>query len=152
MSNPYMQLALEEAYRGIHSGDGGPFGAVVVKDGVVVGRGHNQVLRDQDPTQHGEMVAIRDACKNLHTFDLSGAQLYTTSAPCPMCQGAILWAGIRTVYCGCTRMDAESIGFRDNAFHAQLTAGGGIHTISLDREACLELFAAYTTIEGKIPY
>lgn len=83
----FMQAALEEAYAGIEAGDGGPFGTVIVKDGEIVGRGHNRVVVNQDPTCHGEMEAIRDACRNLGTFDLSGCELYTTAEPCPMCLG-----------------------------------------------------------------
>ena len=90
----FMQAALEEAYAGIEAGDGGPFGTVIVRDGEIVGRGHNRVVVNQDPTCHGEMEAIRDACKNLGTFDLSGCELYTTAEPCPMCLGATLWANI----------------------------------------------------------
>ena len=81
----YMKLALDEAYEGINNGDGGPFGAVIVKDGKVIGKGHNKVVKNADPTCHGEMEAIRDACKNLGTFDLSGSIIYTTGEPCPMC-------------------------------------------------------------------
>ena len=81
----FMEAALQEAYEGIEKNHGGPFGAVVVKNGKIVGRGHNRVLYKKDPTCHGEMEAIRDACKNLETHDLTGCQLYTTAEPCPMC-------------------------------------------------------------------
>ena len=87
----FMEAALQEAYDGIEKNHGGPFGAVVVKDGRIVGRGHNRVLYKKDPTCHGEMEAIRDACKNLETHDLTGCQLYTTAEPCPMCLGGILY-------------------------------------------------------------
>ena len=89
---------------------GGPFGAVVVKNGKIVGRGHNRVLYKKDPTCHGEMEAIRDACKNLETHDLTGCQLYTTAEPCPMCLGGILWSNIQEVYFGCDRIDTDRIG------------------------------------------
>ncbi|MCI6722600.1 nucleoside deaminase, partial [Treponema porcinum] len=91
----FMKEALSEAYNGIENRHGGPFGTVIVRDGKIVGRGHNKVLLNRDPTCHGEMEAIRDACKNLDTFDLSGCELYTTAEPCPMCLGAILWANIK---------------------------------------------------------
>ncbi len=87
--NPYMRIAIEEAYAGICQHHGGPFGAVIVKDGVIVGQGHNMVLANNDPTGHGEVSAIRNACRNLNTFDL-----YTTGEPCPMCLFACLWANI----------------------------------------------------------
>lgn len=140
----FMQAALEEAYAGIEAGDGGPFGTVIVKDGEIVGRGHNRVVVNQDPTCHGEMEAIRDACKNLGTFDLSGCELYTTAEPCPMCLGAILWSNISATYYGCTRQDSAEIGFRDDAFYRQLS--GEEETVDVqefDRDACRELFDDY---------
>ena len=85
----FMREAIKEAYDGIDHKHGGAFGCVIVKDGVIVGKGHNEVIKNNDCTCHGEMVAIRDACKNLDTFDLSGCELYTTAQPCPMCSGAI---------------------------------------------------------------
>lgn len=149
----FMQAALEEAYAGIEAGDGGPFGTVIVKDGEIVGRGHNRVVVNQDPTCHGEMEAIRDACKNLGTFDLSGCELYTTREPCPMCLGATLWANIPVVYYGCTREDSDEIGFRDEVFYEYLAGENDLLTVSgFERERCLELFEAYTEIEGKTEY
>ncbi|NCA95562.1 MAG: nucleoside deaminase, partial [Methanomicrobia archaeon] len=112
-----MKMAIAEARKGIRSGHGGPFGSVIVKDGVVVAKGHNQVLKNQDPTCHGEMMAIHKACKKLGTHDLSGCELYTTAEPCPMCLGAILWANISKVYFGCNIFDTEKIGFRDKVFY-----------------------------------
>ena len=149
----FMQAALEEAYAGIEAGDGGPFGTVIVRDGEIVGRGHNRVVVNQDPTCHGEMEAIRDACKNLGTFDLSGCELYTTAEPCPMCLGATLWANIPVVYYGCTREDSDEIGFRDEVFYEYLAGEADLLTVSeFERESCLELFEAYTEIEGKTEY
>ena len=149
----FMQAALEEAYAGIKAGDGGPFGTVIVKDGEIVGRGHNRVVVNQDPTCHGEMEAIRDACKNLGTFDLSGCELYTTAEPCPMCLGATLWANIPVVYYGCTREDSDGIGFRDEVFYEYLAGENDLLTVSeFERESCLELFEAYTEIEEKTAY
>ena len=149
----FMQAALEEAYAGIEAGDGGPFGTVIVKDGEIVGRGHNRVVVNQDPTCHGEMEAIRDACKNLGTFDLSGCELYTTAEPCPMCLGATLLANIPVVYYGCTREDSDGIGFRDEVFYEYLAGENDLLTVSeFERESCLELFEAYTEIEGKTAY
>ncbi|MBR4544765.1 MAG: nucleoside deaminase [Oscillibacter sp.] len=148
MANPYMKLAIEEAESGIHAGHGGPFGCVIVKDGVVVGRGHNEVLKRNDPTCHGEMMAIREACRTVGTYDLSGCELYTTAAPCPMCFGAILWANIRKVYYGCSVSDTDKIGFRDEEFY------NAKHDFSeeLDRPECLKLFQEYNALRDKTLY
>ena len=138
MNNLFMSKAIDEAYEGIKNKHGGPFGCVIVKEGHIVGSGHNEVLRNQDCTCHGEMMAIRDACYNLDTFDLSGCDLYTTSAPCPMCQGAIQWANIKKIYVGCNIQDAENIGFRDKVFYENPP-----ETEEVDRESCLKLFDFY---------
>ena len=140
----FMQEALKEAYEGIQNGHGGPFGSVVVRDGKIVGRGHNRVLVKKDPTCHGEMEAIRDACRNLGTHDLSGCELYTTAEPCPMCLGGILWANISTIYYGCNRVDTDRIGFRDDMFYEILEGKKESITMSeLGREECLALFETY---------
>lgn len=144
----FMKIAIDEAYEGIRKGDGGPFGAVIVKDGKIVCKGHNCVVSKKDPTNHGEIMAIHDACKNLDTFDLSGCTLYTTSAPCPMCSAAIMWANIEKVYYGCTIKDAESIGFRDSDFFAVLKGEKeGIETLETGRKECLELFKEYDNMD-----
>ena len=118
--NAFMEIAIAEANQGILHGHGGPFGCVIVKDGKIVGKGHNEVLKQQDPTCHGEIMAIRDACKNLGTFDLKGCELYTTAAPCPMCFGAILWANITKYYYGCRVADTAELGFRDDVFYTNI--------------------------------
>ena len=146
----FMKIAIEEAYKGIQAGDGGPFGCVIVKDGEVVGRGHNRVLLNQDPTCHGEMEAIRDACRNLGTHDLSGCELYTTAEPCPMCLGGTLWANIKRVHFGCDRQDTNRIGFRDDLFYEYLN--GKADLLELDRddvENCLELFEDYASKQAE---
>ncbi len=143
--NKYMQLAIDEARYGIRGGYGGPFGAVVVRDGVVIGRGHNRVLGSHDPTAHGEVQAIRDACARIGSHDLSGCDIYTTGEPCHMCLCACLWANIRHVYYGCTIKDNALIGFRDDHFN-DLFAGRdklGDFLTELDRDACLALFDEY---------
>lgn len=143
--NRYMQMAIDEARYGIRGGYGGPFGAVVVKDGVVVGRGHNRVLGIHDPTAHGEVQAIRDAGARLGTHDLTGCDIYTTGEPCHMCLCACLWANIRHVYYGCTIKDNALIGFRDDHFN-DLFAGRdkmADYLTEMDREACLQLFEDY---------
>lgn len=136
----FMYVAEVEALYGITHRHGGPFGAVVVKDGEIVGSGHNTVLRDKDPTCHGEMNAIRDACKNLGTFDLSGCELYTTGYNCPMCLCATRWANIKKIYYGCTLEDNENIGFRDVEFTKALD---GIDVEQVDHRGCRAIFDSY---------
>lgn len=139
----FMQEAIKEAYEGIENGHGGPFGTVIVRDGQIVGRGHNRVLLNQDPTCHGEMEAIRDACKNLGSHDLSGCDLYTTAAPCPMCKGAILWSNIQNVYYGCTVEDTDEIGFRDDIFYKKWNEGSSNYGSEVERTECKRLFDDY---------
>ena len=147
--NEYMQIAIEEAMTGITKQHGGPFGSVIVKDGKIVGRGHNQVLLNNDPTFHGEVSAIRDAGKRLGTFDLSGCELYTTGEPCPMCLCACMWANIDIVYYGCTIEDNEIIGFRDEDFDEMFGGREAFsdYLVCIDRDACLELFETYINME-----
>ena len=151
--NKYMELAIAEALKGIRGGEGGPFGAIIVKDGKVIGVGHNEVVKNNDPTCHGEMMAIHDACKNLGTFDLSGSTIYTTGEPCPMCLGAILWANIDKVYYGCNVVDTAQIGFRDEKFYELSKPGNKEKFVKeLDRQGCLKLYAEYSSLEGKKNY
>ena len=144
--NEYMELAIAQAREGIHNNHGGPFGTVIVKDGEVIGQGHNMVLANNDSTAHGEITAIRDAEAKLGTYDLSGAVLYTTGEPCPMCLAACMWANIDKVYYGCTIADNAIIGFRDEAFDAMFGGREAFqdYLIELDRDACLKLFEEYT--------
>ena len=150
--NKYMRMAINEAKKGILKGHGGPFGCVIVKDGKVVGRGHNQVIKNQDPTCHGEVMAIHKACKLLKTFDLSGCELYTTGEPCPMCLGAILWANIDKVYYGCNIHDTERIGFRDNKFYSMTQDEKNTFIIEMDRKRCLKLYDLYMSLDNKKEY
>jgi tRNA(Arg) A34 adenosine deaminase TadA len=115
-----MQLAIEESGYGIVNGDGGPFGCIIVRGDEIVGRGHNMVLCNNDPTAHAEVVAIRDACKNLGTFQLNGCEVYCSCEPCPMCFGAIYWARPLKVFYANTKTDAASIGFDDQFIYDQL--------------------------------
>ncbi len=148
--NPFMKKAVEEAYIGINNNEGGPFGCVIVKDNKIIGKGHNQVLKNNDPTCHGEMMAIHNACKNIKSFDLSGCELYTTGEPCPMCMGAILWANIDKVYYGCNIVDTEKIGFRDSIFYKlQNQDERSKINKELDREECLKLYEDYQKIKHK---
>ena len=144
-----MRQAIAEAREGIHAGHGGPFGTVIVKDGKIVGRGHNCVLLLNDPTCHGEVAAIRDAGKNLNTFDLSGCELYTTGEPCHMCLCACMWANISKIYYGCTIEDNSIIGFRDGKFD-EIFGGRdklGDYMQEIDREECLKLFEEYNNMQ-----
>ncbi len=111
--NPFMALAFQEAQEGIDRGEGGPFGAVIVKDGEVVASGHNEVLKTNDPTAHAEMVTIRKASAKLNAFHLQGCILYVTGEPCPMCFSAIHWAHLDAVYYVTTKKEAAAIGFDD---------------------------------------
>lgn len=148
-----MNEAIKEAYDGINAGDGGPFGTVIVKDGKIIGRGHNCVIKNQDPTCHGEIEAIRNACKNQKSFDLSESILYTTAQPCPMCLGAILWANIKKIYQGCDIKDTGKIGFRDDKFYDFINGKGNLLEIQeCEREKCLELFDDYDKSTNKKSY
>src|SRR5574344_71998 len=118
--NKFMKAAIAEANKGIDNSHGGPFGAVIVKNNQIISKGHNHVVINNDPTCHGEIDAIRKACKKLGTFDLSGCAIYTTGYPCPMCFCAILWANISKVYYGCDTTDTELIGFRDKEFEESI--------------------------------
>lgn len=148
--NIFMQMAIDEARRGIRQGDGGPFASVIVnREGVVVAMGHNLVLRNHDATAHGEVSAIRTAGERLGTHNLEGCVIYTTGEPCPMCLCACMWANIEHVYYGCTIADNERIGFRDDKFDKLM---GGRERLKdyleeMDREACLELFDEYRRME-----
>ena len=147
-----MRLAIDEARCGIYNGDGGPFGSVVVKDGKVVGRGHNEVLSKRDATCHGEVAAIRDAGRRLGTYDLSGCVIYTTGEPCMMCLAACMWANIGRIYYGCTIEDNSIIGFRDERLDKLLVKRENASQMleERDREACLRLFEEYNSMDKVI--
>ncbi|PAV67144.1 hypothetical protein WR25_05157 [Diploscapter pachys] len=113
----HMEKAVQEACNGVESGHGGPFGAVIVKNGQIVATGHNMVITTNDPTMHAEITAIRNACQTMGSFDLSGCVLYTSCYPCPMCMGACLWAHLDAIYYAASAEDAASVGFDDKAFH-----------------------------------
>ena len=118
--NKYMEFADELSKQNLLTNNGGPFGAVVVKNGVIVGTGNNHVLANNDPTAHAEVMAIRNACENLNTYDLTDCELYTSCYPCPQCLSAIIWANIKKVYYGNTKEDAADIGFRDDMIYKYL--------------------------------
>jgi guanine deaminase len=116
----FMEMAVKLSAEGMNKGVGGPFGCVIVKDGEIVGRGSNSVSSTNDPTAHAEVVAIRDACKNLDTFQLTGCEVYTSCEPCPMCLGAIYWARPDIVYYANTQKDAAEIGFDDQFIYEEI--------------------------------
>lgn len=155
MKNEAMMMAIERARETMNKNFGGPFGAAIVDaNGKIVVVSSNSVLRDNDPTAHAEVNAIREACKKLGTYDLSGYVLYATGHPCPMCMSAIIWANIKKVYFGCTPEDAEKIGFRDDFIYRFINDGctdkGVMEIIPHEREACLELFKEYSEKEKTI--
>ena len=112
--NKYMKFAKELSEDNLKTNAGGPFGACIVKDGKIIGKGSNNVLSNNDPTAHAEIMAIRDACKNINSYDLSNCELYSSCYPCPMCLSAIILSNIKKVYYGNTKEDAANIGFRDD--------------------------------------
>ena len=151
--NKFMNIAKQNAERGIKEKEGGPFGAVIVdKDEKIIANGNNQVLKQNDPTAHAEMVAIRNACKKLEKYDLSGYTLYTSCEPCPMCLSAIIWSNIKEVYYGCTKKDAGEIGFRDDAIYDYLKGENNdlINLEEMDREECIKTFEEYKKQDGVI--
>lgn len=116
----FMRQAIELAKNGMLAGNGGPFGCVIVKDGKIIGQGSNMVLKTNDPTAHAEVVAIREACKNLKHFQLEGCEVYTSCEPCPMCLGAIFWARPARVFYACTKEDAADAGFDDEFIYQEI--------------------------------
>lgn len=149
----FMNLAIEEARKGIHAHDGGPFCSIIVKNGEIIGRGHNMVLLNHDPTAHGEISAIRDAGKNIGSHDLSGSVIYTTGEPCPMCLCACMWANISRIYFGCTIAENDRIGFRDKRFETLLGIGRqqmGDFLVQIEHDACVTLFDEYLATTHEI--
>ena len=139
--NKWMKIAYDEAIQGMLENEGGPFGAVIVKDGEIIASAHNQVLKTNDPTAHAEVNVIRKASQNLHSFDLSDCILYTSCQPCPMCLGAIFWARIKTVYYGATKEDAAKGGFDDEHFYNMLKSDNNIVNLEqIDHEDNAKLF------------
>ncbi|MSU23540.1 MAG: nucleoside deaminase [Opitutus sp.] len=150
-----MREALHLAEAGMRGGRGGPFGCVVVRRGEVIGRGHNRVTSTNDPTAHAEVVAIRDACANLETFQLDDCELYTSCEPCPMCLAAIYWARIPKVFYGNTRADAAAIGFDDDFIYGQIPLPPAQRTIamqSLLRDEAQAAFSEWSKKSDKVKY
>lgn len=155
MNNPFMARAIQLSIEGVQSGRGGPFGAVVVRDGKIVAEGVNQVTSTNDPTAHAEVLAIRQACAKLGVFELRDCELYTSCEPCPMCIGAIYWARFSRVYFANTAEDAAKIGFDDSFIYSELKRPHSqrrIPTIQMMREEALAGFRAWADKPDKILY
>ncbi|HEO99118.1 MAG TPA: nucleoside deaminase [Epsilonproteobacteria bacterium] len=144
----FMRLAVEEAKKGLHNDEGGPFGAVIVKEGKVIATAHNEVIKTNDPTAHAEINAIRKATQKLGNFDLSGCEIYATCMPCPMCLGALQWANIDKIYYCATSEDADKAGFRDLKFYESIED----NLIQIDAKECSELFAMWMQKEDRVEY
>lgn len=155
MSSDYMKQAIALALENVRSGNGGPFAAVVVKDGRVVAEGTNRVTRSNDPTAHAEVVAIREACRVLGDFQLKDCDLYTTCEPCPMCLGAIYWARPARVFYAATAADAADAGFDDAFIYKELEVaptGRRIPMAQLLRDESLAIFLTWKKQQNKTPY
>jgi tRNA(Arg) A34 adenosine deaminase TadA len=155
MSDSFMREAIGLSIRKMRAGQGGPFGAVVVKDGRIIGRGWNRVTSANDPTAHAEIVAIRQACKRLKTFQLRDCDLYTSCEPCPMCLSAIYWARLRSVFFGNTRQDAAKIGFDDASIYREVAMPIRRRSLAMRpllRDEALAAFAEWQSKSDKIAY
>src|SRR5579864_2089134 len=155
MLNHYMERAIALSIENVRAGSGGPFAALVVRDGSILATGTNQVTTSQDPTAHAEVVAIRAACQVLRSFQLTNCELYTTCEPCPMCMGAIYWARLVKVYYANTHKDAAQIGFDDSFIYDQLRLPAGerkIPMVQLMREEALEAFREWEKSPIKVRY
>ncbi|HEV2478626.1 MAG TPA: nucleoside deaminase [Puia sp.] len=139
----FLLEAIGLAKEGVEKGAGGPFGCVIVKDGVIVGKGHNQVTSTNDPTAHAEVVAIRDACANLGDYQLTGCDLYTSCEPCPMCLGAIYWSRPRRVVYACTRHEAADAGFDDAVIYQEINIPVDKRKIPFDHQCISEAVALF---------
>jgi guanine deaminase len=155
MDNPFMARAIQLAVENVRSASGGPFGAVIVRDGGIVAEGANQVTSINDPTAHAEVLAIRGACAKLKTFELHGCDIYTSCEPCPMCLGAIYWARLTRIYFASAAVDASKAGFDDSLIYreiAQPHAQRTIPMIQVMRDESLAAFRAWEEKTNKIAY
>lgn len=150
-----MQRAIELSEIGMTKGEGGPFGCVIVKNGEIIGEGYNQVTSTNDPTAHAEIVAIRNACKNLKSFQLIDCEIYTSCEPCPMCLSAIYWARPSKIYYANTKEDAKNIGFDDSFIYDEMILdidSRKIPMIALNHPTAQEVFKAWANKADKIKY
>ena len=153
--NQFMKLAIEEAKIGFNRNDGGPFGAVIVKNGVSIASAHNEVLKTNDPTAHAEILAIRKACSHLESHDLSDCEIYSTSEPCPMCFSAIHWSRLKKLHLGTTRDDVAAIGFDDSLIYDILSGKAQVdqmEIVNIDRDSCLGLLKEWNAKPDKVLY
>ena len=154
MNTDFMKRAIELSSINIKTG-GGPFGAVIVKNGKIIGEGWNKVTSANDPTAHAEVEAIREACKNLKTYDLSDAAIYTSCEPCPMCLSAIYWARLSKIYFANTKKDAAAIQFDDDFIYTEISkplAERKISMVQIMQSEALEVFKAWKVSDKKVPY
>lgn len=153
--NKFMKIAIEEAYAGMRKEDGGPFGAVIVRNGEIIAIGHNHVVESNDPTAHAEIVAIRKATKKLGRFDLSDCEIYSSCEPCPMCFSAIHWAKMKSLYYGATRHDAADIGFDDQYIYDVIEGKASklqVTKENIDHDDCLGPFQEWDKKNNKVAY
>jgi guanine deaminase len=153
--NDFMFCAFEEAFIGMRNNHGGPFGAVITLEGIIIGKGYNMVTSTNDPTAHAEIVAIRNACKNTNTFHLTDSVLYTSCEPCPMCLAAMYWANIKTVYFCSDRLDAAEIGFNDKFIYDELNISIDKRKMKVEKihlPLATELFNEWVKKQDKTPY
>jgi guanine deaminase len=151
----FMQEAIRLAYQGMTNNEGGPFGCIIVKGDEIIGRGNNKVVSTNDPTAHAEITAIRDACKNLGSFQLDDCEIYTSCEPCPMCLGAIYWARPKIVYYANTRHDAAEIGFDDSMIYEEMSVDiekRKIPIVPVGRESAMEVFKTWKDKTDKTAY
>jgi guanine deaminase len=153
--NQFMKVAIEEARKGFTRDDGGPFGAIIVRNGVPIANAHNEVLKTNDPTAHAEILAIRKACAHLESYDLSDCEIYSTSEPCPMCFSAIHWSRLKKLYFGTTKDDVSVIGFDDGLIYDILRGKAQavqLERINVDRDSCLGLLQEWDAKPDKVLY
>jgi guanine deaminase len=155
MNQIFMAHAIQLSVENVHSGRGGPFGAVIVKDGSIIAEGTNQVTSVNDPTAHAEVIAIREACRKLGIFQLHDCEIYTSCEPCPMCLGAIYWAHLSRVYFAGSAADASAAGFDDSLIYREITephSARRIPMIQIMREEAMAAFRAWKEKPNKIAY
>lgn len=151
----FMQAAIDLARQGMLQGKGGPFGCVIVKGDEIIGKGCNSVISDNDPTAHAEVMAIRDACSNLGSFQLEDCEVYTSCEPCPMCLGAIYWARAKRVFFAANREDAQQAGFDDSFIYKEIVLPFPERQIMMEefaRTEAVKLFEEYGRLPGKVAY
>lgn len=151
----FMMEAIALSQKGIDSNEGGPFGCVIVKDDKIIGRGNNKVINNTDPTAHAEIVAIREACRNIGFFQLTDCEIYTSCEPCPMCLGAIYWARPKIIYYANNRDDAASIGFDDSLIYSEMNMdleNRKIPMVNIKRLAAVKVFKNWADKNNKTLY